>query len=155
MKRHGSPFFLSVVVLLLCAMPASARDFVALEDTGAGTYYLPGYIDQVGPVKWLLDTGSGYPVISYDALSALLSSRGTRYIRNITAVMADERRRLVPIYRISQMRLGTSCVLKDVEVAVFPNVRRNIIGMRALKQLAPFEISIEPLGIYLSHCNGR
>lgn len=153
MKSPMPLIFLLLGLLLASNAMAAGRVFVPLQDTGAGTYSLSGSIGHMEPVQWLLDTGSGYPVIDYAALSRLIGSGSAHYLRNITAVMADARRRLIPIYQVERLTLGQNCTLQDVEVAVIPDVRRNIMGMRVLKQLAPFEITLDPPGIQLSHCD--
>jgi predicted aspartyl protease len=142
----------SSFLLLSFAVKADERIFVPLKDTGGATYFLNGQIQGVGKIEWLLDTGSGYPVIDYKMLHQLRRGGMARYQRNITAVLADGRKRLIPIYKIHSITLGDRCKVSQVEVAIFRNIKRGIIGMNVLTRLAPFEFAGEPLGIRFSHC---
>ncbi len=119
---------------------------------GAATYYVGGEIEGLGPVEFMVDTGSGYLAIGQKTLEALQAKGEARYVRDLTGVMADGSHRVVPVYRLSKVVIGRSCVLYDVEAAVFPGLSRNILGLSALKQASPFVFSVEPPRLVLSHC---
>ena len=69
--------------------------------------------------------------------------------------MADSSRFTAKIYRLRSLTLGSGCVIRDVEVAVFPNATRPILGLSALQKLTPFIFSINPPVLALSNCESR
>ncbi len=144
-----------VLSLLLTALPVSAAEFdavIPMWTKGAATYYVGGEIEGLGPVEFMVDTGSGYLAIGEETLRRLEAQGRAEYVRDLTGVMADGSQRVVPVYRLSRVVIGGSCVLHDVEAAVFPGLTRNILGLNVLAQTAPFVFSLEPPRLVLSHC---
>ena len=58
----------------------------------------------------------------------------------------------VPVYQVAHFRIG-SCLLENVEAAVFPSTQRQIIGLNVLSRSAPFIFSMNPPELVLSHCS--
>lgn len=144
-----------VATTLLIAGGASAGDFdsnVPMRDKGAATYYVDGEIRGVGAVDLMVDTGSGYMTINEETLEILQTSGDATYVKDLSGVLADGSTMTVPVYRIAQMRIGDACVLRDVEAAVFPGKTRQILGLSALRQAAPFIFSMNPPKLVLSNC---
>ncbi len=143
------------VATLLFSGYLSAGEFdsdIPMRDKGAATYYVDGDIHGVGPVDLMVDTGSGYMTINEETLGVLKSSGDATYVKDLAGVLADGSTMTVPVYRITQLRIGSSCVLKGVEAAVFPGKTRQILGMSALRQNAPFIFSMNPPKLVLSNC---
>lgn len=156
--------------LLLCSAVASAQTahtgitpvtmapakqiptVVELKRRSAGTYYVPSLIEGFGATNLLVDTGSSHLVISQDMLETLKSQNRAEFVRDLRGVMADGSARVVPVYRISSLRLGQACWIHDIEAAVFPKKSRPILGMSTLAQLAPFTLSTDPATLSLSRC---
>tara|TARA_R110000823_G_scaffold27609_25_gene80615 strand:- start:36422 stop:36973 length:552 start_codon:yes stop_codon:yes gene_type:complete len=124
---------------------------VPMRAISAGTFYVQADIG-VGPVDFLVDTGSGYTVIDTRMLDALASRGNARFVKHLEGTMADGSRKVVPIYRVPELRLG-GCALRNVEVAIFDAGARPILGMRALKRVSPFTFSIDPPAIRLGSCD--
>lgn len=118
----------------------------------AGTYYVEVGMANLPNVNFLVDTGSGYTAIDTGMLSAMQESGDAVFVKQLEGMMADGRTMVVPVYRITEIRLGT-CLLKDVEAAVFADGTRPILGMRALTRVAPFTFSVDPPGIRLGRCD--
>ena len=137
------------------AVAAEFDSHIPMRDKGAATYYVDGDIHGVGPVDFMVDTGSGYMTINEVTLAILQTSGGATYLRELSGVLADGSTTTVPVYRIAQVRIGTICTLRDVEAAVFPGNTRQILGMSALRQAAPFIFSMNPPQLVLSHCTAR
>lgn len=143
---------------LLAAGSAIAADFdsqVPMRDKGAATYYVDGEIRGAGKVDLMVDTGSGYTVINEETLALLKEFDGAVYVKELSGVLADGSTMTVPVYRVSQMRIGEACTLIDVEVAVFPGKTRQILGLSALRHAAPFIFSMNPPQLVLSNCTAR
>lgn len=100
----------------------------------------------------MVDTGSGYMTINETTLALLEKQGRATYVKDLTGIMADGSRKTVPIYRISSINIGCCCVVRDVEAAVFPGTKRQILGLSALKKVAPFAVSMQPPSLLLSNC---
>ncbi len=134
---------------------AQAVDFdsnIPMRDKGAATFYVDGEISGVGAVDLMVDTGSGYMTINEETLGILEASGGATYVKELSGVLADGSILTVPVYLIGQVRIGENCVLNDVEAAVFPGKTRQILGLSALRQAAPFIFSMDPPKLVLSNC---
>lgn len=128
---------------------------VSLTQRDTGTFYLAGEIQGFGDLQFLLDTGSSYTVISGNILKPLLAGGNARLSREVQGRMADGRPRVVPLYRISALRLGDNCWVHDIEAAVLGGDTRPILGMDVLARLAPFTFSTEPPQLLLNRCRAQ
>lgn len=154
--RHSSHW--AVLAAAVTAGTAAAADFdsnVPMHEKGAATYYVNGEIAGVGAVDLMVDTGSGYMTINEETLGILQKSGSVAYVKELSGILADGSRMTVPVYRLSQVRIGPSCTLYDVEAAVFPGKTRQILGLSALRQASPFIFSMNPPKLVLSNCAER
>ena len=135
--------------------PAEFGISVPLVDKGSSALYVKGTIKGFGSTEFMVDTGSGYTTITEGTLAALKANGNADYVRDLSGVMADGRRRQVPVYRLAQIHIGDSCVFRDVEAAIFQGAPRNILGLNILKKAAPFTLSMEPPSLMLSNCGIR
>ena len=126
---------------------------VAMQEKSAATFYVPGEISGFGPVDLMVDTGSGYMTINEETLAVLMRHRAARYVKQLQGILADGREIEVPVYSIGRMRIGGDCWLTDIEAAVFPGNARQILGLSALRKVAPFVFSVDPPGLSLSRCD--
>ncbi len=125
---------------------------LALHSIGTQTYYVSAHIAGLGRVPMLVDTGAGFSALSQEVLNHLEGRGEAVFIKRFKGIMADGSQRTVPVYRIRWLRLGSGCGVRDIEVVVFPGARRQILGLSALRKLAPFSISLDPPSITVSHC---
>ena len=154
--------FVAVLAVLAGYSPARAEaapetaEFTAIEieKRNAGTFYIAGALDGFGPLDLLVDTGSSYLVITEPMLAQLREAGRASYSRGLEGRMADGSTRVVPVWRVSSLRLGESCWVHDIEAAIFPAGSRTILGMNVLSRLAPFTFSAEPARLGLAHCQG-
>jgi clan AA aspartic protease (TIGR02281 family) len=117
---------------------------IPLETAAAGTFYIKAGINAEIETDLLLDTGSGYVSLSRATFDRISAGSRPELERTITGILADGNSVSVPVYRIDELKLGANCVLHDIEVAVFRNAARDILGLNALKQMQPFTFQMDP-----------
>jgi predicted aspartyl protease len=142
----------TILVVSLIGPVNAEPTTVAMHDKGASTFYVPVTIDGWGTGDFLVDTGSSYMTIDEDTLATLKESEQAVYVKDLMGTMADGRKLVVPVYRLSTVKIGSGCELHDVEAAVFPGSTRHILGLSALRRAAPFQFDIEPPTLHLRGC---
>jgi len=113
-----------------------------------------GHIEGSGDSSFLVDTGSGYSTISETTLAQLKQSGHAEYVKRLEGILANGATMIVPVYRITRVVLAEICVIRDVEVAVFPQGTRQILGLSALSKLMPVTFALNPPSLTLSNCMG-
>jgi predicted aspartyl protease len=132
-------------LLLACPMACLAgQEAIPLAAVSAGTYYVKASLDRLVETDMLFDTGSGYVSLSHATFEHIKDEPGTVFQRYIKGVMADGKALKVPVYIIAELKLSEHCVLHDIEVAVFRNATRDILGLSALRQMQPLTLQLEP-----------
>ncbi|MCU7936230.1 MAG: retroviral-like aspartic protease family protein [Candidatus Thiodiazotropha sp. (ex Dulcina madagascariensis)] len=126
---------------------------VPMHSKGANTYYISGSIGEMPPSDFMVDTGSSYMTINETTLAELQLAENPRYIRDLRGTLANGAQMRVPVYAITNVRIGDECLLEEVEVAVFPGKTRQILGLSALLKASPFIFSTEPPQLQLSNCH--
>jgi predicted aspartyl protease len=154
MSLYRLAFFTMFVVYSALVRAAEPETSLPLHQGTGETFYVDAGGAGQALTKFLVDTGSGYVVINRTTLSSLERQSQATYVRDVNGTMADGSRTTVPVYRIASFQVGCCCPVNDVEVAVFPDARRQILGLSALKKLAPFSISFDPPRLQLSQCDG-
>lgn len=154
-----TPAKIGITGLLLAACAASAdgggepATQVALYDKGLASFYVAGHIGGHGDTEFMVDTGSAYVAIGESIVRKLADKGLAKYLRTKSAVLANGDTISIRVYRISSLRVGDRCELRNVEVAGVPGLQRQILGLSALKMAAPFTISVEPPSLSLSRCS--
>lgn len=146
---------LSAAIASLVALSAYGADFdkrIPMLDKGAATFYVQSNIEGFGVVDLMVDTGSGYMTINEQTLAVLQDQGRAKFVKQLSGVMADGTRKIVPVYVLTSVNIGGECVINNIEAAVFPGNTRHILGLNALKQVAPFGIAVEPPTLLLSNC---
>jgi predicted aspartyl protease len=147
-----------VLIILICLgsiTPTLAQDqFVSIPMhlKSAKTFYVTGRAEGSQSGEYMVDTGSSYTTINQSTLGELRKMGGSRYLRDLVAVMANGDELTVPVYRVARFEVGGICVLGDIEVAVFPRQTRQILGLSALRKASPFLFSVDPPELKLSNC---
>lgn len=146
---------LTAALLLNFAADLNAEAFgydIPMYMKGARTYYISGQIGDIDPTDFMVDTGASYMTINETTLARLKESHKPRFIRELTGVLANGDEIHVPVYSLASIRIGESCMLYNVEAAVFPGNTRQILGLSALLKAAPFIFSTDPPKLELSNC---
>jgi predicted aspartyl protease len=149
-----------LLVLLVAYLPinALAERFghaVQMSQRPSGNYYVHGSFQPGVETDFLVDTGSGYVALTEKTFQQIQKLPGTRYLREIAGATATGRVVAVRIYHVANISLGEHCKLADVEVAVMPGATRDILGLSALRQAAPFAMQLNPPELLVSHCPGQ
>lgn len=149
---------ITIVSALLGLVPSfvSGAEFATsapLVDKGAATFYVSADFGGYASADFMVDTGSGYVTINEKTLAVLREHGQAQFVKQTAGIMADGSIKHVPLYRIATVQVG-GCAIRDVEAVVFPGDTRQILGLSALKKVAPFAVSVEPPQLMLSHCEG-
>lgn len=147
--------YLFSLAVIVGSGPVFAQDAavnVPMQVRSTGTLYVPVSFGDADTIELLLDTGSRYSVINETTLKSLQSKALVQPVYKVDGILADGRSVQVPIYRIPYLSIGCCCAIEDIEVAVFAANTREILGLNALAKVSPFEVSIEPAELILSHC---
>jgi predicted aspartyl protease len=118
----------------------------------SGNYYVHGVFGADVETDLLVDTGSGYVALTRATFARVKDLPGVTYLRDIAGSMANGKVLQVPVYRVASLKLGETCVLTDIEVAVMASGTRDILGLSALRKVEPFALQLEPPMLYLSSC---
>ncbi len=145
---------IAIVGLLFTASVAASDAYttIPMNEKSLATYYVSASVGDATGVEFMVDTGAGYTTINEETLETLKRSGHAVYVGELTGVMADGSQRRLPVYLVEQLVLGDNCVLRDVEVAVFPSNTRMLLGLSALRKASPFVFSIDPPRLSLSNC---
>ncbi|MBI2969190.1 MAG: aspartyl protease family protein [Gammaproteobacteria bacterium] len=128
---------------------------VPMHSRGAATYYVGAQFDGAPPAEFMVDTGSEYVVVDGQTIEFLKQAGQAAYSRSVAGIMANGAREVVPIYKVRLLRIGCCCIVRDVEAAVLSRSGRTIMGLSALRKLAPIAISLEPPRLSLSGCEAE
>lgn len=147
-------FILSLSLVLSCPIHAEeSSNSVPLRDKGAATYYIDGHISGYGNTEFMVDTGSGYTTINENTLKVLSANGNATYLKKLKGILADGTEKVVPVYRLSTLKLGATCELHNIEAAIFPGDTRHILGLNTLKKTGSFTFSFEPPTLTLDTCH--
>lgn len=149
-RFFGGLLILGVILSVRGSEPKTAS--IPMRDNGASAFYVEVHIEGFGSRDFLVDTGAGYMTINETTLSVLRTKDLATYVRELEGILADGSRLRVPVYRLTSIKIGNACLIRDVEVAVFPGTSRGLLGLSALRRTAPFLFSLEPPVLQLSNC---
>jgi predicted aspartyl protease len=138
------------------AAPGAAElDYVVpLQETGRATFYVDVAMGSLPARPFLVDTGSSHLVIDEASIMAMQRRRQAHFVGSLEGTLADGSKRVVPLYRIDRLVIGTGCILREVQAVVIPGTDSFILGLSALRKAAPFSLSMKPPRLHLSHCTG-
>jgi len=151
---------LTSICLLLCTTAISlatvAQDTPAIaldmHQAASGNFYVHATMAGAVETDLLLDTGSGYVSLSKATFDRISATSSPRFSRHIFGTMANGKVQKVPMYYLDELALSPECVLRNIEVAVFPRADRDILGLNALARLQPFTLELAPARLTSSHC---
>lgn len=151
--RHSLGALLMTAVFLSVSAAELRKTVVPMHIKGASAFHVDVHIEGFGKRAFVVDTGASYTTIDEQTLTILRNKKRATYVQELEGVLADGTNLVVPVYRLASINIGGTCVLQDVEVAVFPSTKRTLLGLSALRRTAPFLFSIDPPLLELSNCN--
>lgn len=145
---------LTVVALLSAHTSAAVEPAVSmpLHQQGAGGYYVHGVLGGAVETDMLVDTGSSYVVLSGSTFAKLKIQGHPVYQRTIRGATASGRVLDAKVFLVSELALGTACVLRDLEVVLLPGAERDILGLSALRRMQSFALEFEAATLTASAC---
>ncbi len=146
------------VLYLLSFRVVFAADFdtvVPMVKKNVTTYYVSGSYVGSDESDFLIDTGAGISSINEETLNKLQKSGDAVFKKMVSASLANGNEVKLAVYQIASLRIGDSCLVKNVEAIVLPNKTRNILGLNALEKMAPFAMSVNPPRLMLSQCEEK
>ncbi len=145
-----------LVTALFVSMTASADNFttaIPLIEKGTSTFYVSASIGN-SQFDLLVDTGAGYTALNKSLIDELKASGHARQTGIVEGIMANGAIYELPVYEITTLNIG-GCIIRDFEAAEMPAGTRNLLGLSALRQTAPFAFSLEPAELRLSNCGAN
>ena len=150
----------SLILKIICTlMPmtlvsmAHADEFnLDLFQLDSGNFYVNATEGVNTETSLLLDTGSSYVSLSKATFERVSKTASPRFSRHIYGRMANGKVEKVEMYVLEELHLADNCVLKDIEVAVFPRADRDILGLNALAKLQPFTMQLFPPRLSSNAC---
>lgn len=135
------------MLLLTSSAVAPADDTLSIDlaSSGVGTLHLGARLGNQVESEFLLDTGSAFVVLSEEIRKELAAEGALTPVRRLRAVMANNATTSAQVYRVSALSVGPGCVVRDIEAVAIPGARKNILGLSALRSMAPFTIHLDPL----------
>ena len=155
MDRIGNLLWLTLLVavpLTSARADDAAGGTIALQQRPSGSFYVEGLFAGAVQTPLLVDTGSGYVALAPETFARIRAASPVTHVRDITGALANGSLQRVPVYRVSTLQLGGSCSLDAVEVVVMPGSTSNILGLSALRRLAPFTLDVDPAALHVSGC---
>jgi len=149
---RGIASLLLYVAMSTCASVAAAGELmtVGLANNSVGTLHLQARLGEQVDAEFLLDTGSAFVVLSEATRRKLASAGALVPLHRLRAVMANNAVTDAQVYRVTSLQLATGCVVRDFEAVALPGARKNILGLSALRSVAPFTVHLEPLRLELN-----
>lgn len=130
---------------------ADVRMAIPLQASGAGSLTLEVELASEA-AAFVVDTGAAMVSIERRLLKKLQKRGAVQPSHDVFVRLADGTLATVTVQRVSRLRLPGGCELHDLDVLVLPGEGRNLLGMNALRQFAPFTLRLDPLRLELSHC---
>lgn len=140
-------------MVLFVSLQSYAGTHVPLKPrSDLDTFYVSIGVGADRAEDYLVDTGAGYMTITSTTLERLQKAGDAVRVGELDGRLADGSVLRVPVYRLTEITIGQSCRLIDVEAAVLPGASRGLFGLSALRKASPFQFSIDPPSLTLSNC---
>ena len=154
MKARTLAVLLLEIGLFSALSPVATAEPVSLDmhQADSGNFYVRAAFAGAVETELLFDTGSGYVSLSKATFDRISASSSPRFSRHIFGKMANGKVEKVAMYKLDELKLAENCVLRDIEVAVFPRADRDILGLNALARLQPFTMQLTPARLTSANC---
>ena len=136
-----APLLTLLIFLIGCTSAVSAiEQNIPLSQSKGGTLYLEATLESNIKASFLLDTGSSLLTLNQATFDALTQKQKLLATRTSAARMANGKIVKISQYQLNSVRIGNTCEVGPVEVAVLPK-GNNILGINTLMRVAPLTIT--------------
>ncbi len=136
-----APLLTLLIFLIGCTSAVSAiEQNIPLSQSKGGTLYLEATLESNIKASFLLDTGSSLLTLNQATFDALTQNQKLLATRTSAARMANGKIVKISQYQLNSVRIGNTCEVGPVEVAVLPK-GNNILGINTLMRVAPLTIT--------------
>lgn len=141
---------LSTLLLAFASTVSAIEQSIPLSQSEGGTLYLEATLESNVNASFLLDTGSSLLTLNQDTFDALTRNQKLLATRTSAARMANGKIVKISQYQLNSVRIGNTCEVGPVEVAVLPK-GNNILGINTLLRVAPLTITSD--SVILAGCD--
>ena len=139
--KFRAPLSTLLIFLIGCTSAVSAiEQNIPLSQSKGGTLYLEATLESNIKASFLLDTGSSLLTLNQATFDALTQNQKLLATRTSAARMANGKIVKISQYQLNSVRIGNTCEVGPVEVAVLPK-GNNILGINTLMRVAPLTIT--------------
>ncbi len=136
-----APLLTLLIFFIGCTSAVSAiEQNIPLSQSKGGTLYLEATLESNIKASFLLDTGSSLLTLNQATFDALTQNQKLLATRTSAARMANGKIVKISQYQLNSVRIGNTCEVGPVEVAVLPK-GNNILGVNTLMRVAPLTIT--------------
>lgn len=153
--KNGICSSVCMLICTICCNTTAAPVLLEMTQADSGNLYVHARLGGESAsteTDLLLDTGSGYVALSGATFKRLNGNNEPRFSRYIFGAMANGKVEKISLYSLPELELAENCILKDIEVAVFPRADKDILGLNALSRLQPFTMEFTPARLTSAHC---
>lgn len=141
---------LSTLLFAFTSTVSAIEQNIPLSQSKGGTLYLEATLESNVNASFLLDTGSSLLTLNQATFNALTRNQKPLATRTSAARMANGKIVKVSQYQLNSVRIGNTCEVGPVEVAVLPQ-GNNILGINTLLRVAPLTITSD--SVILAGCD--
>ncbi|WP_334056875.1 retropepsin-like aspartic protease family protein [Alteromonas sp. S005] len=141
---------LSTLLFAFASTVSAIEQSIPLSQSKGGTLYLEATLESNVNASFLLDTGSSLLTLNQATFDALTRNQKPLATRTSAARMANGKIVKVSQYQLNSVRIGNTCEVGPVEVAVLPQ-GNNILGINTLLRVAPLTITSD--SVILAGCD--
>ncbi len=141
---------LSTLLFAFTSTVSAIEQNIPLSQSKGGTLYLEATLESNVNASFLLDTGSSLLTLNQATFDALTRNQKPLATRTSAARMANGKIVKISQYQLNSVRIGNTCEVGPVEVAVLPK-GNNILGINTLLRVAPLTITSD--SVILAGCD--
>ncbi len=141
---------LSTLLFAFTSTVSAIAQNIPLSQSKGGTLYLEATLESNVNASFLLDTGSSLLTLNQATFDALTRNQKPLATRTSAARMANGKIVKISQYQLNSVRIGNTCEVGPVEVAVLPK-GNNILGINTLLRVAPLTITSD--SVILAGCD--
>ena len=125
---------------------------IPVEANAAGSYMVSAALGTDAAAEFLVDTGANLSAISGELFERVKAQQEVVRVKRVATRLANGKLAAAQVYRVDTLRLANACDIAPFEFVVMKGAKRNLLGMSALAQIAPFAFHVAPAAIGVTRC---